>query len=157
MTKSLPVCSTNVIYVVDDQKMIASTLSRILQLNGYNTRWFSEPQLLLDACVETAPALVVSDVMMPGMNGVELAEALRLSQPGCRILLFSGQANAIEEDFPSAAVHTYEVLAKPVRPDVLLGRIAQLLSSNASRRDPACLRKDGRRHSDISNAMEEIS
>ena len=146
MTNSLPTRSGKPIYVVDDQKMIARTLSLILEHNGYQARWFSEAYVLLDASVECPPALVVSDVMMPGMTGIELASELRLLQPECKILLFSGQANT--EELSTEACHEYEVLAKPVSPDILLGRVAQLMSSQGTRADVPSLPIGGRRHSD---------
>ena len=148
MPTFFPDSPKELIYVVDDQKMIAWTLCSILQHNGYQARWFTEARLLLNASVDCPPSLVVSDVMMPEMTGFELARALRLAQPACKILLFSGQANTPEEHSADAAL-AFEVLAKPVRPDVLLGRVANLLNSLSAYPESPYSPPKGRRHSDI--------
>ena len=157
MLNSHPARSHQVIYVVDDQKMIARTVCLILQHNGYQARWFSEARDLLDASAICPPALVVSDVMMPGMNGIELADAFRLARPACKILFFSGQANTGSEEFSTATGRVLEMLVKPIRPDVLLGRVAHLLSAHIAHPEPPYLAVGGRRHSDTSNRRSLIT
>jgi CheY-like chemotaxis protein len=66
---------------------------------------------------QLAPDLLISDVMMPGMTGVELAIHFRKAQPGCKVLLFSGQA-ATADLLEKAGGQGYEfdLLSKPVHP-----------------------------------------
>jgi CheY-like chemotaxis protein len=61
------------IFVVDDEKLIASTLSLILAGSGFYARPFLDPLDALRAAQSTAPDLLLSDVVMPNMNGIELA------------------------------------------------------------------------------------
>jgi CheY-like chemotaxis protein len=67
------------------------------------------------------PDAIVSDVVMPGINGIDTAKPIMKFLPGCRIILFSGQAATLDL-LERARVEGYkfEVLAKPINPDVLL-------------------------------------
>jgi DNA-binding NtrC family response regulator len=116
--------SSRCIYVVDDEPVIASTLATILQVNGFSARFFTSPLEALAAARSEAPDLVISDVAMPGISGVELAIQMREQHPNCKILLFSGQA-ATSDLLESARAQGYDfrLLQKPVHPSEFLYEI----------------------------------
>jgi len=70
---------------------------------------------------------VISDVVMPGMNGVEMAVLIRERHPECKVLLFSSQAATVDllEGIRTQG-HNFEVLAKPIHPTELLARVASI-------------------------------
>jgi len=111
-------------FVVDDEKLISDTLSAILRLHGYEAHPFYDAETALAECGKTTPDIVVSDVMMPGMNGVEMAIEIRKRVPMCRIVLFSGEVNT-ESTLESARRDGYdfEFLVKPIHPADLLARL----------------------------------
>jgi DNA-binding NtrC family response regulator len=112
------------IFVVDDEKVITDSLTAILNLKGYDATGFYDGESVLSACEQSAPECIISDVMMPGMNGVELAMKVRERMPSCRMLLFSGQAATVDLlEAARTAGHVFEVLAKPVHPSDLLARL----------------------------------
>jgi len=120
------------IIVVDDEPALADTLAMIFQRAGYNSSVAYSGEQALAIVSVRPPALAVVDVVMPGMNGLVLAEAIRGLLPSCRVLLFSG--NADTESLLEAARregHVYEVLAKPVPPVQLLAKVASMLGENA--------------------------
>jgi len=84
------------IFVVDDDPLIASTLAAILQKNGFSAKFFTCPHEALNAARLKAPDLVISDVAMPGVSGIDLAIQMRAQYPTCKILLFSGQAATMD-------------------------------------------------------------
>jgi FixJ family two-component response regulator len=113
------------IFVVDDEVVIADSLTAILNCSGYEARAFYDCAAALSACHTTMPECIISDVVMPRMTGIELAMRIRERFPECRIILFSGQAatsNVLEADQRSG--HDFEVLLKPVHPSDLLARLA---------------------------------
>ena len=116
------------IVVVDDEKRIADTLALILNSKGYTAEAAHDGESALKICRRKNPDLVLSDVVMPGMNGIELAIAVRQEFPGCHILLFSGQAETagILEDSTRRG-YDFELLAKPLHPEQLLIRIKELI------------------------------
>jgi FixJ family two-component response regulator len=80
------------IFVVDDEHVIASTHAAILQMNGFSAKFFICP-LALTAAWLKAPDLLISDVAMSGISGVDLAIQMRAQYPTCKISLFSGQGS----------------------------------------------------------------
>jgi CheY-like chemotaxis protein len=112
------------IFVVDDEPIIASTLARILEQSGFAATSFTNPLEALEAAHSEHPDLLLSDVMMPQLSGVELAMRIRDKCPQCRILLFSGQA-ATADLLAEARKrgHDFHILSKPVHPKDLLAGI----------------------------------
>ena len=115
------------IFVVDDEPVIASTLAAILKQHGYSATFFTSPREALAAARSKAPDLLISDVAMPGLSGVDLAIQMKAQYPECKILLFSGQADTQDllEDARSQG-HDFQLLEKPVHPSTMLSEVAAL-------------------------------
>ena len=79
------------VFVVDDEHIIASSLAAILILHGYYATAFTSPRDALAAAQSRTLDLLIADVVMPGLSGVDLAIQVKAQHPECRILLFSGQ------------------------------------------------------------------
>jgi CheY-like chemotaxis protein len=115
------------IFVVDDEPVIASTLAAILRLNGYSATSFTSPLEALAAAQSRAPDLLISDVAMPGISGVDLAIQMRARYPNCKILLFSGRANTSDLlEGPRAQGYDFRLLQKPIFPSALVSEVWQL-------------------------------
>ena len=112
------------VLVADDEKVIADTLAIILNQNGYDATAVYTGTSAVDRARDTRPDLVISDVIMPDMNGIDAAIKIRSFLPGCKILLFSGQAATADllEDARTRG-HEFEILAKPVHPQDLLQKL----------------------------------
>src|ERR1700728_1755951 len=80
------------ILIVDDERVIADTLAIILSRSGFATFTAYNGSSALELAEIVQPRLLISDVVMPGMTGVELAITLGELVPDCKVLLFSGQA-----------------------------------------------------------------
>jgi DNA-binding response OmpR family regulator len=118
--------SVSCIFVVDDEPVIASSLVAILQMNGFSARSFTCPLEALAAARSESPDLVISDVAMPGISGVDLAIQMRAQYPDCRILLFSGQAATFDLlEGARAQGYDFRLLQKPVHPSEFLFEIGQ--------------------------------
>lgn len=121
------------VLVVDDERVIADTLSIILSRNGFSVMTAYDGQRALELARLVSPQLLISDVAMPGMNGVELATAIKRSNPQCKILLFSGHASTMDLLARARlAGHHFHLLSKPVHPSDMLRRVSECLGSPAA-------------------------
>lgn len=116
------------VFVVDDEVIIAQTLSVILEKHGFLVRCFTSPLDALIAASHNPPDLLVSDVVMAEFNGVDLAIAIKESAAHCKFLLLSGQANTVDLLWSARARgYDFPLEAKPMYPTDLISRIEALL------------------------------
>lgn len=112
------------IIVVDDEPIIADTLVNILEGEGHNALAVSHGESAVKWAKMVLPDAVISDVIMPGMDGIETAKAIMKFLPNCRIILFSGQAASIDLLGKARTEgYSFEVLAKPINPEKLLEKL----------------------------------
>jgi CheY-like chemotaxis protein len=113
-----------VVLVVDDEKVIATTLAVILNNSGFEAHAFFSGQEAIDSLEILQPDLLITDVVMPDMSGIEAAIIVRRKLPTCKILLFSGQAATSSLlDIARADGHEFELLSKPLHPTDLLAKL----------------------------------
>jgi CheY-like chemotaxis protein len=122
-----------VVLIVDDERVIADTLSMILNTSGFTTMTAYDAESALELAHATQPDLMISDVMMPGMNGVDLAITMTRTFPTCKVLLFSGQAATADLlDQARLSGNHFTLLTKPVHPKDLLRRVSECLTIPAA-------------------------
>lgn len=120
------------VFVVDDEHVIATTVAMILKTSGFNAKAFFEPREALQAALLAAPDLLISDVVMPGMSGIDLAIEIQKNCPNCSVLLFSGQAATAELlGAANQAGHNFKLLSKPIHPTDLLAAIRHIENVSA--------------------------
>ena len=109
------------ILVVDDEVIIADTIVQILNRNGFIAEAAYSGAEAIETARRTCPDLLLSDVLMPQIDGVEAAIAIRELCPDTRIVLFSGQAATVEIlERAKERGHTFELLPKPIHPTQLI-------------------------------------
>lgn len=125
------------ILIVEDEKVIADTLGQILSAKGYEIRVVYSAEDAMSVLANWRPEVAILDVMLPKMNGIELALVLKEHYPDCHALLFSGQPS-VEALMQKAKDegHHFEILAKPVHPTVMLDAISTILCAEGSGRCP---------------------
>ncbi len=112
------------VLVADDEQVIANTLAIILNQAGFEAKAVYSGEAAVESLDGFQPDMLISDVIMTGMTGIEAAIKVRLKLPNCKILLFSGQA-ATADLLEKARTqgHEFEILAKPVHPTDLLAKL----------------------------------
>ncbi len=112
------------VLVADDEQVIANTLAIILNQAGFEARAVYSGEKAIEALESFRPDMLISDVIMTGMTGIEAAIVTRQRMPKCKILLFSGQAATADLlEQARADGHEFEILAKPVHPTDLLAKL----------------------------------
>ena len=112
------------VLVADDEQVIANTLAIILNQAGFEARAVYSGENALETVDAFQPNMLISDVIMTGMTGIEAAIQIRQRLPQCKVLLFSGQAATADLlEKARAQGHEFEILAKPVHPTDLLAKL----------------------------------
>jgi CheY-like chemotaxis protein len=123
------------VLIVDDEHLIADTLALILNLKGFEARVAYSGEQAIETARLMKPQLLLSDVMMREMDGVEAAIQISRLLPRCHIVLFSGQASTVDLlEKARKSGHKWDVWQKPLHPTTLverLNRIRQKLEATA--------------------------
>ncbi|MGY4435453.1 FixJ family two-component response regulator [Bradyrhizobium sp. F1.13.1] len=122
-----------IIYVIDDDEAMRDSLNFLLDSAGFGVTLFDNAQSFLDALPGLAFGCVVSDVRMPGIDGIELLKRLKAQRSRFPILIMTGHG-----DVPLAVeamkLGAMDFLEKPFEDDRLVAMIESARSARASRR-----------------------
>lgn len=124
------------VFIIDDEPAIRESLSRLVRAAGLRVECFDGAGAFLSAYRDGRPGCLVTDVKMPGMNGLELQERMRsegISIPTIVLTGYGDVAGAVRALKGGAL----DFLQKPYEPDVLLVRIAEALERDARERAAA--------------------
>ena len=118
------------ILIVDDEKVIADSLAAIFERQGYRARAAYSAEEALQIIAQWPPRLAILDVILPGMNGIDLALLIKSGYPDIAVMLISGQL-ATAELVESAAKLGYQftIHAKPIPIPDMLANVSQLLAA----------------------------
>lgn len=118
--------SKPLVLVIDDERLIADTVVAILNQSGFVAEAAYNGADAIELAREKCPQIVLSDVMMPHLDGIEASIAIRKLCPDSRVVLFSGHATTTEL-LASARKrgHDFELLAKPLHPKKLIEYLQQ--------------------------------
>lgn len=118
-------CTT--VLVVDDEETLANTTVEILNISGFCAFVAYDGKTALELAAKFHPDILLTDVVMPEMNGIELAVALSELLPRTQVLLISGQAGTIDLlEKARSEGHAFDLIAKPIHPLKLIERLKEL-------------------------------
>jgi DNA-binding NtrC family response regulator len=129
------------ILLIDDDAVIRDGLQRILDGAGYSTDTFFCGQLALEALQKNPYDMVITDLKMPGMNGLEVVRNVKLLQPDLPILIITGYSTvdtAVEAMKGGAA----DYISKPFSPEEICHKIRSALEHRAILVDDIYLSKE---------------
>ncbi|QGU86409.1 two-component system response regulator CreB [Erwinia sorbitola] len=118
--------SSATIWLVEDEAAIADTLLYMLQLEGFETRWFPRGMPLLEALPQQAPDLVILDVGLPDINGFELCRRLLAQQPDLPVLFLTARSEEVDR-LLGLEIGADDYVAKPFSPREVCARVRTLL------------------------------
>ncbi|WP_455811192.1 two-component system response regulator CreB [Pseudomonas graminis] len=118
--------SSPTIWLVEDEAAIADTLLYMLQLEGFETRWFPRGAPLLEALPQQVPDLVILDVGLPDINGFELCRRLLALQPDLPVLFLTARSEEVDR-LLGLEIGADDYVAKPFSPREVCARVRTLL------------------------------
>lgn len=121
------------VLVIDDEALIADTLTKILTLHGFEATPLYSGESALEWIENVRPDIVLSDIMMHEVDGVQAAVRIRELHPECRVILFSASALSFADRRKISSLG-FEYLERPLHPKVLLSHV---MGSSDDPRKPA--------------------
>jgi CheY-like chemotaxis protein len=112
------------VLVVDDEPLMADTLSLILNQKGFEATAVYSGEMALEIAPVLRPNVLIIDVTMEKLNGIEASIRICETLPDCRVILVSGQA--VSADMLQQARSDgliFEFIARPIHPTVFLARL----------------------------------
>jgi len=128
------------VLIVDDDAATRDGLAALLESWGYGAAAAPDGNSALKICDEKLPHAIVTDLMMPGMNGLEFIEALRERVQQVALIFITGQAT-IETAVQAIKLGAYEYLAKPLEPQRLRAVLEKGLKQVSLSREARALRQ----------------
>ncbi len=128
---------TDTVWVVEDDRALLDGLVRLLREHGLSARGFTDPERALSAALESPPHVLVTDLAMPHLTGVELAQSLRERLAGAcpRIVLITGS------ELRRVELTLFDHVArKPFRFEAVLEKVKSFLRPRRARRVASHLR-----------------
>lgn len=123
------------ILVVEDEAVVLHTLQLILKQHGYDVRGARDGAEALAIVPRFAPNILLCDINLPDMDGIQISLEVKQAFSDCRIVLLSGEITSTELlEEAQRQGHRFEVLAKPIEPQKLLRVLA---GPDGSHRDPS--------------------
>ena len=112
------------ILLVDDEKEFTATLAERMGLRGLRVRCAYSGEEALKEIAAEKPDVVVMDVMMPGLKGLDILRHLKATNPEIQVILLTGQAGT-RDGMEGMKLGAFDYLLKPLELDALLAKIAE--------------------------------
>jgi DNA-binding response OmpR family regulator len=120
------------ILVVDDEPVERQTLTDILRLEGYHVASVANGEAAVDYVRLNAVELIVLDLRMPGMNGIEVIKVVNRVAPDIEIILLTAHGS-IESAIEALRSRVHDYLLKPASPTLIIDSVARGLARRAAR------------------------
>lgn len=122
------------ILLVDDEVEFASTLAERLELRGINARVAYDGESALKTVAENEPQVMVLDVMMPGIKGLDVLQRVREEHPKVRVILLTGQGKT-RDGIEGMRFGAFAYMMKPLDLDDLIRTLAEAISAHEGTQD----------------------
>jgi len=147
--------STAKILVVDDERNVRSTVTSVLADEGYETTAVDSGEACLQELQRHDFDLLLLDIWLPGMDGLEVLDRIRSSGNGCQVVMISGHGS-IDAAVKSTKLGAYDFIEKPLSLDRVLLVVANALRQGRLERENLRLRKQVSRRVDLVGESEQI-
>ena len=144
------------ILIVDDEADIRESLAGVLDDEGYSTRTAASGQEALDAVSEKVPNLVLLDIWMEGMDGLEVLSRLKRRVPDLPVIMISGHGT-IETAVQATQKGAYDFIEKPPQVDRLLLTLGRAIQATQLRKENLLLRSRGGDVQELLGVSSEIA
>jgi DNA-binding response OmpR family regulator len=110
------------VLLVDDEVEFVQTLAERLQLRGFDIRTAGDGEEAISQMANSLPDLVVLDVMMPGLGGLEVLKQIKTEHPKIPVILLTGRGSTAD-GIEGMRLGAFDYLMKPIDIDELIQKI----------------------------------
>jgi len=135
--------ANSLVYVIDDEISMLKAIGRLLESEDYSVEMFTGAQEFLDRAPHTGPSCVILDLNMPGLNGLQLQQALAKRGLGEQIIFITGGAS-VPTCVQAMKAGAVDYLSKPFRDEDLLCALEQALTRSSEQWLQRSQRKEAR-------------
>lgn len=146
---------SKVVWVIDDDKSIRWVLERALQQAGFSPRLFSSANMALNALELTPPDVLITDIRMPGIDGLELLSRLHTHHPLVPVIVMTAHAD-LESAVKSYQGGAFEYLPKPFDIDEAIALVQRALSNEDKKSPPIIPPSEHSFITGVAPAMQEV-
>ncbi len=132
--------SKTAILVVDDEEIVRDSLASWLEEDGYRVETAPDGPTALAKLAEQGYAILLVDLKMPGMDGLQVLEQARTTQPDAQVIIMTAYAT-VDTAVQAMKQGAYDYLVKPFEPEELSLMVGKLTNAQALRRENVLLRK----------------
>lgn len=143
------------IVIIDDEENMGIILSRILQNEGYHVTAFHDSATAMAHVQATPPDLVITDMRMPGLTGLDVLRATREASPDTGVIVMTAYAT-VEKAVECMREGAYDYITKPFKSDELLLTVSKALAHTRLIRENESLSETLNRQSGVSSSIEMI-
>jgi DNA-binding response OmpR family regulator len=108
--------------LVDDETEFVKTLSERIRIRGLDADYAFSGEMALEMLAESLPDVVVLDLSMPGMEGIEVLRQVKKRYPELPVLILSGHGS-VKDEAVTRRIGAFDYLQKPVDIDTLIERV----------------------------------
>jgi len=130
-----------IILVVDDEAVIRDGIKRVLEGNDFEVETCSSGHKAIELMQKKDYGLVITDLKMPGMDGIEVLKAVKALQADIPVIMITGYAS-IDTAVDAMKNGASDYISKPFTPDLLLGKVQNALKQCSLSSDKPCLKKE---------------
>ena len=129
------------IQVIDDEAVIREGLSRILSSLDFQTETFASGHPAIERMQQTDFDLVITDLKMPGMSGLDVLKSIKILQPEVPVIIITGYST-VETAVEAMKNGAYDYIAKPFTPDQIIEKVNKALEQKTVMLDDIYIRKE---------------
>ena len=122
------------VLLVDDEEDFVSTLAERLQLRNITTLVATDGEEALHIVDTDQPPVVVLDVLMPGMGGLEVLRQIKMSYPHIQVIILTGRGST-KEGIKGMRLGAFDYLMKPVKIEMLIQKINEAFQAAKQEKD----------------------
>ncbi len=124
------------ILIVDDQRSMCESLQMLLRMEGFSAEFTTDPREAVNLAARSAPDVIVTDMRMPELSGIELLQAVKAASPRTEVIVMTAHAT-VDSAVSAMKLGAFDYIMKPFKNEAILAKIRRAMEKARAERQPA--------------------